>query len=504
MRKIKSLIMGILFFLSVSHLFVSQVEAGYCKVIGEPECVESGNKDIGGFSVYKSCWRYRSKYECYNDNYIDYCKSISKIPGCEEVANTCHQYFPGGECDNSEKIYRCGNKLVDAENTVYLDSDYSIARDEKDVRECKEHIINRDCELVEEKCVEGKETRVINGYEVTKDCWKWDRKYTCITGSKVSDCQEYEKKCKLVEERCLSEEGREITAGCHHIEKTYECLEITGQLPKRKKCKKIGYCIAGNCEDVDYPENKNMPKAIAYLYLLKQMGDELKKELCDGEDLSKCEVFKGEQQGCRKQVIGFRNCCAKSGGGWGVSLKIRSCSPKEKMLAERDNKGLCYKVGTYCSEKTKFPKICLTKKTNYCCFGSKLSRILHEEIREQLGIGWGSAKEPDCRALSIEELQKADWSKIDLSEFFGDALKSLSTRMQEKFNKDEAPYLAKTKAKEALENPDYNWSRRYGTEILDGDDKYKKAKRYKKSVEKSIKRPFKKKVEEKEGVRLDG
>ena len=55
----------------------SKVDAGYCKVISSPECIESGNKDVGGFTVYKSCWQYQSKYVCYNDNYADYCKSIS-------------------------------------------------------------------------------------------------------------------------------------------------------------------------------------------------------------------------------------------------------------------------------------------------------------------------------------------------------------------------------------------------------------------------------------------
>ena len=44
---------------------------GYCEVIRGPECVEKGNKDIGGFTVYRDCWRYESKYVCYNDNGSD-------------------------------------------------------------------------------------------------------------------------------------------------------------------------------------------------------------------------------------------------------------------------------------------------------------------------------------------------------------------------------------------------------------------------------------------------
>ncbi|MDA0938962.1 MAG: conjugal transfer protein TraN, partial [Proteobacteria bacterium] len=311
------LILGV--FLLFTIMFPTNANAGYCKVTGSPICVESGNKDIGGFTVYKDCWKYHSKYECYNDNYTDYCKSISNIPGCKEISNICKEHSPTGECNNSEKVYRCSSKIKDAESTVYLDSSYTIAKDEKDMSECKDNIISRDCELVEEKCIEGKEIRIINDHEVTKDCWKWDRQYACTTGSKVSDCEEYEKKCKLVSTRCLSSDeeteggsakgsSNNTISGCQHIEKTYECLEITGKLPERKKCKKIGYCIGGDCEDYSYPENKNMPKAMAYLHLLKQMGDELKKELCDKDNLGECKIFKGEKSGCRKSVIGFKDC----------------------------------------------------------------------------------------------------------------------------------------------------------------------------------------------------
>lgn len=60
--------------------------------------------------------------------------------------------------------------------------------------------------------------------------------------SKVNDYKEYEQKCQLIEERCLSDEKP-----CH--KKTHECFDITGKMPERKKCKNIGYCIGNNCEN---------------------------------------------------------------------------------------------------------------------------------------------------------------------------------------------------------------------------------------------------------------
>ena len=36
-------------------------------------------------------------------------------------------------------------------------------------------------------------------------------------------------------------------------------------------------------------------------------------------------------------------------------------------------------------------------------------------------MGWGSAKNPQCDGLTIEQLQSLDFSQIDFSEFYADA-----------------------------------------------------------------------------------
>jgi hypothetical protein len=55
------------------------------------------------------------------------------------------------------------------------------------------------------------------------------------------------------------------------------------------------------------------------------------------------------------------------------------CSPSEVLLDRRDDAGLCHKIGTYCSSS--FLGICLTKRDVYCCFQSKISRILQGKRR---------------------------------------------------------------------------------------------------------------------------
>ena len=45
-------------------------------------------------------------------------------------------------------------------------------------------------------------------------------------------------------------------------------------------------------------------------------------------------------------------------------------------------------------------------------FGSKLGRILQQQGRAQLGIGWSS-----CRGLTVAEIEGIDFARLDLSEF---------------------------------------------------------------------------------------
>ncbi|MFD1620480.1 conjugal transfer protein TraN [Thalassotalea marina] len=80
--------------------------------------------------------------------------------------------------------------------------------------------------------------------------------------------------------------------------------------------------------------------------------------------------------------------------------------------------GRCVTVGTRCVEK--LLGTCLQEKQVECCFASKLARIINEQGRPQLGIGWGTPKNPDCRGLTPEEFQSIDFSQVDLSEYIAD------------------------------------------------------------------------------------
>ena len=73
-----------------------------------------------------------------------------------------------------------------------------------------------------------------------------------------------------------------------------------------------------------------------------------------------------------------------------------------------------------------FSGVCLKKKRSYCCHGSRLSRILTEQGRTQLGRDYGGAKSPDCSGFTVDEFASLDIGAMDLSEFYEDLEASLT------------------------------------------------------------------------------
>lgn len=96
---------------------------------------------------------------------------------------------------------------------------------------------------------------------------------------------------------------------------------------------------------------------------------------------------------------------------------IWECEQSEFELGAKKETKVCHYVGSYCASKSALG--CIEKRESYCCFNSPLGRIIQEQARPQLGMDWGDVKNPSCEGLSVDDLAKLDWSKIDISEWIG-------------------------------------------------------------------------------------
>jgi conjugal transfer mating pair stabilization protein TraN len=102
-----------------------------------------------------------------------------------------------------------------------------------------------------------------------------------------------------------------------------------------------------------------------------------------------------------------------------VVMEMMACGQEDAEAAMLNGSGYCHYVGDYCSKKIKFIG-CIKKSKSYCCFNSKLARIIQEQGRPQLGMTFGSAESPSCSGFTPQQFQSIDFSKIDMSEYYGD------------------------------------------------------------------------------------
>ena len=273
------------------------------------------------------------------------------------------------------------------------------------------------CRLVKKECPAGPETREVVGKmgdktvtrSITRPCWRHVLTFTCHHSS-AHTCETLRTQgCEQINSTCL----HRLHDTCVAWQQTFRCGTRTSSVPSTPT---KAYSLPPVPAPRHEGPNKDMPEVISRLAVL----EEVQKDLgANGDVVTLPLIFKGENRACTIAFGGFNNCC-KDGKGWGVSLGLTGCSGEEKDLAERQSKGRCHEIGTYCAEKKL--GVCLRKKRQHCCFPSKLARIVHEQGRPQLGLGWGSPDTPECRGFVAEELGRINFDKLDLREIYADVM----------------------------------------------------------------------------------
>ena len=165
-------------------------------------------------------------------------------------------------------------------------------------------------------------------------------------------------------------------------------------------CGGMRYCVGAGCETVQPQANSGFVDATTRLNMALELGGE-------EFDREKLRFFAGKRRACTIRLFGLANCCKNNGFLEGLA----GCKKSERELAQARHDGLTHYLGKYCSKKTFFG-ICIRRARAWCVFGSKLGRILQQQGRGQLGVGWGS-----CRGLTVAEIESIDFASVDLSEF---------------------------------------------------------------------------------------
>lgn len=258
------------------------------------------------------------------------------------------------------------------------------------------------------QCTQPGETRTFERegktFQIHQDCWEYSYHYL-INESSDNECKKYEDNpnCTAAERECLLQEN----GSCIRHRVKYQCqktVKTDGYV-----CGDKFFCSDGSCSDIENNVNSDFGHAVSQLATLAQAGKDI------GLNANNLRAFSGRPMYCRRSGFGFSDCCKDS--GWGHKLGLAKCSSEENALGQAKEKKLVVYVGTFCSKK--ILKKCIQRKSSYCVFDNKLARIIQYQGRSgQLGIGFGGASNPNCRGMSVDELQKIDFNRMDYSDFY--------------------------------------------------------------------------------------
>lgn len=311
--------------------------------------------------------------------------NISRLPNCDGtfsiwVSKKFRRDYPlqiSFDVDLESTLYETGDKWEDS---------------------CVNTNLNL-CRIKDKICTSPNETRVIDGLALTRDCWEERLTYAC-SYSKADNCESQKSKgCLQVGSSCNQYQD----GICVEYKQNYSCNDTVCK-PSMPCIKKV-FCADGTCSPKTEELGDDFADNISKLGALGAAASDFQK--------TQSEIFKGHIKQCKAIPLDFIDCCSSK--GWGKALSLSRCSQEDKDLGHAKQEYLDHYLGTFCSKREL--GICVEKKRTYCVFDSKMARILQEARLKQKGDGiLGSAKDPKCGGMSIEDLQGIDFKKVEFIE----------------------------------------------------------------------------------------
>jgi conjugal transfer mating pair stabilization protein TraN len=360
----------------------------------------------------------------------EWCAKKKKNLSCDSEIKDYHVDWSGGE---GIKNYKSKAIWTHIDNAISCDNyqqqeqiipDRWEETSEKWVYDNEEQYVlasSPDCTLIEQTCVDNNQKN-IKGKQVQKQCWK-EKLYFLCRFPETGTCSFLrDKNCLELKRKCL----KESPTGCALWELTYKCFN--------KLCKRSTLTNQNEFFELDvnteYEPNQSFPSVYTKMKIFEDIKGQL--EDLDIKDALKVELFKGKELKCGKSVADnlLYDCCF-SFKGLAKELKLSQCSEEENELSLLRENEQCHYVGKYTKQ---FMDLWKSQDVHvFCCFPSKLARIFQEQARAQIGIGWGEAKEPLCGGLTAADIERIDFSLLDLSEVYDQKVQHIESKLQKKF-----------------------------------------------------------------------
>jgi conjugal transfer mating pair stabilization protein TraN len=364
--------------------FAAYAGDGTCVRTQADVCMDGpGTRNINGLDVYRDCWRYEATFICQSANYVDDCQPLVDR-GCSQVGSTCLDTSPQGACMLFEQTYQC-RVSSGSTSTITNCGSQQFCMD----GHCFDTAYAPDADFA----------KAVAGLEVEREAGKY------VDPNSLVVFQGYDNRC-------------------------------------RKKLFGLVNCCKGAGSSGSLLNNLN---------LISGAGGQALGAL--GSSYTYDALFTSDAPDL--VIAGFESLFAAGGGSsalagllagdvsvasyigtlvpgpWTIAILaielsgILDCEQAEQVLAMKRDNRLCHSLGSYCSARVPIIGVCIETTESYCCFNSRLSRILNEQGRAQIGKGWGGPQNPECSGFTVAQLQSLDFSRMNLEEFYAEIAPTL-------------------------------------------------------------------------------
>lgn len=359
---------------------------------------------------------------------VDTCKEWQENTTCRLQNESCTETDEQGTCRNRRKTFVCGH----GQTEHWRDTcDERIAGCSLVQTECVSRDANNRCTLQTHTyvCREGEQT--LQTGEVCDGQWCLDGQCTDARHETSTDFLEGVALMEIVRQAGVYSDMQTdaifsgIASGC--------TVKVAGWSCCRSDIAEVGTTLANSAMSVALVAGVE-----AGIELIKTVGSPYVYDMLHayestegiltalyGDALSGARAFEWSHYGLSVAVdsagsltlqfspMGFMARVALDQVG-----EYFSCTQEDQLHALRNARGLCHYVGSFC--QTPSATGCLEKRESWVCFRSRLAKTVMQQARKQLGLGWGTPRDPATEGLTLAQFQSLDFSRMDLTGVIAD------------------------------------------------------------------------------------
>lgn len=367
-----------------------------------PTCIEPGaTRVINGLSVTKECWRYEEKWACEDPAGVaeSTCDKLETNPACTEVGSSvCVETLPNGTCSHYERTFQC----------VLQEGATETVADCSDQKFCMDMGGGNIMCFKSGSPADQDFAQTVTALEMARQMGVYlDPNSLTVFNGTPDKCREgYFGLKQCCETENMGGTTNSATAGA--------ALQFTYQAGKEI----VQFLGSSYVHDFLFNSSSTMLSTLSGLYTA---GGASYAALASEFTVYGFEFTFSLETGLN--YVGFDPVLFAASVAITVALKLMECEQSEQTLSIRRGAGLCEYVGSYCSKKVLGS--CVERTKGFCCFNSRLAKIISVDGRKQLGKTFGDPAAPDCSGFTAEELELIDFSAIDFSEFITEVTKNM-------------------------------------------------------------------------------